>query len=127
MHTFSFSGSFFHIQKILKSTEKRIKMQEVVGVLETNAKSKKGNPVDAGLHKVKAWKLDSEVLYRGCIFPKKLAREATCHAFDFGFDFETEKQAAKSKKQRGYWRINTLNLCEALTLSHLVRCCGCSP
>ena len=42
-----FSGSFPHIQKILKSTEKlesekRIKMQqEVVEVLETNAKSKK--------------------------------------------------------------------------------------
>ena len=32
-----------------------------------------------------------------------------------------------SKKQRGYWKINTLNLCEALPLLHLVRCCGCSP
>ena len=75
-------------------------MQEVVGVLETNAKSKKGNPVDAGLHKVKAWKLDSEVLYRGCIFPKKLAREATCHAFDFGFDFETEKRIKQREAKK---------------------------
>ena len=28
-------------------------------VLETNAKFKKCNPIDAGLYKFKAWKLDS--------------------------------------------------------------------
>ena len=36
------------------------------------------------------------------------------------------RKESNSKKQRGYWRMNTLNLCEALPLSHLVRCCGCS-
>ena len=56
-------------QKILKSTEKRIKMREVVEVLETNAKSKKCNPVEAGLYKFKVRKLDPGVLYSGCIFP----------------------------------------------------------
>ena len=60
-----FSGSFPHIQKILKSTEKlesekRIKMQqEVVEVLETNAKSRKCNLVEAGLYKFKSGKLNS--------------------------------------------------------------------
>ena len=100
MHTYSFSGSFSHIQKILKSTEKRIKMQEVVEVLETNAKSKKCNPVEAGLYKFKMRKLDSGVLYSGCIFPKKPAREATGHAFDFVFDFETEKRINQQKAKR---------------------------
>ena len=46
-----------------------MKMQEVVEVLETNAKSKKCNPVEAGLYKFKMRKLDSGVLYSGCIFP----------------------------------------------------------
>ena len=32
----------------------------------------------------------------------------------------------KEIKQGEAKRINTLNLCEALPLSHLVRCCGCS-
>ena len=64
MHIYSFSGSSY-IQKILKHTEKqesekRIKMQqEVVAVLETNAKSKKCNLVEAGLYKFKSQKLDS--------------------------------------------------------------------
>ena len=93
MHIYSFSGSSFHIQKILKSTEKqesekRIKMQqEVVEVLETNAKSKKCNPVEAGLYKFKAWKLDSGIFfYRGCFFPKKPP------TVPIGFDFEMEKR-----------------------------------
>ncbi|KAB0386424.1 hypothetical protein FD755_001380, partial [Muntiacus reevesi] len=49
--------------KVLRSeSEKRIKMQqEVVEVLETNAKSKKCNPVEAGLYTFKAWKLDSGI------------------------------------------------------------------
>ena len=64
MHIYSFSSSSY-IQKILKSTEKqesekRIKMQqEVVEVLETNAKSRKCNLVEAGLYKFKSGKLDS--------------------------------------------------------------------
>ena len=90
MHTYSFSGSFSHIQKILKSTEKRIKMQEVVEVLETNAKSKKCNPVEAGLCKFKAQKLDSGILYGGCIFPKKLPEKPP--TVPIGFDFEMEKR-----------------------------------
>ena len=75
MHIYSFSGSSSHIQKILKSTEqqkseKRIKMQqEVVKVLETNAKPKRCNPVEAGLCKFKAWKLDSGILLQGVHFP----------------------------------------------------------
>ena len=70
MNIYSFSSSSY-IQKILKSTEKqesekRIKMQqEVVEVLETNAKSKKCNPVEAGLYKFKARKLDSKIPYSG--------------------------------------------------------------
>ena len=64
MHIYSFSSSSC-IQKILKSTEKqesekRIKMQqEVVEVLETNAKSRKCNLVEAGLYKFKSGKLNS--------------------------------------------------------------------
>ena len=64
MHIYSFSSSSY-IQKILKSTEKqesekRIKMlQELVEVLETNAKSRKCNLVEAGLYKFKSGKLDS--------------------------------------------------------------------
>ncbi|MXQ86150.1 hypothetical protein E5288_WYG006579 [Bos mutus] len=97
----SSEGSSSHIQKILKSTEKqesekqesekRIKMwQEVVEVLETNAKSKKCNPVEAGLCKFKAQKLDSGILYGGCIFPKKLPEKPP--TVPIGFDFEMEKR-----------------------------------
>ncbi|KAB0339313.1 hypothetical protein FD754_023990 [Muntiacus muntjak] len=91
------------IRKITEKqeSEKRIKMQqEVVEVLETNAKSKKCNPVEAGLYKFKARKLDSGVLYSGHVFPKKLAREATPHAFYFGFDFEMEKRIKQRKAKR---------------------------
>ena len=56
-------------------------------VLETNAKSKKCNPIDAGLYKFKAWKLDSGILYSGRIFPKKLLEKPP-----IGFDFEMEKR-----------------------------------
>ena len=79
------AGSSSHIQKILKSTEKqelekRIKMwQEVVEVLETNAKSEKYNSVEAGLYKFKAQKLDSGILYSGGIFPKKLPEKPATH------------------------------------------------
>ena len=41
-------------------------------VVQTNAKSKICNPVEAGLYKFKARKLDSGILYIGHIFPKKL-------------------------------------------------------
>ena len=77
-----------------------MKMQEVVEVLETNAKSKKCSPIEAGLCKFKAWKLHSRNLYSGCIFPKKPAREATGNAFDFVFDFETEKRINQRKAKR---------------------------
>ena len=109
MHIFSFSGSSSHIQKILKSTEKqesekqesekRIKMwQEVVEVLETNAKSKKCNPVEAGLCKFKAQKLDSGILYGGCIFPKKLPEKP--RTVPIGFDFEMEKIIKQREAKR---------------------------
>ena len=75
-------------------------LQELVEVLETNAKSKKCSPIEAGLCKFKAWKLHSRNLYSGCIFPKKPAREATGNAFDFVFDFETEKRINQRKAKR---------------------------
>ena len=104
MHIFSFSGSSSHIQKILKSTEKqesekRIKMwQEVVEVLETNAKSEKYNSVEAGLCKFKAQKLDSGILYGGCIFPKKLPEKPP--TVPTGFDFEMEKRIKQQEAKR---------------------------
>ena len=93
---FSRPGSSSHIQKTLKSTEKqesekRIKMQqEVVEVLETSGKSKKCNPVEAGLYKLKAQKLGSGILYSGHIFPKKLPEKPP--TVPIGFDFEMEKR-----------------------------------
>ena len=126
MLIYSFSGSSFHIQKILKSTEKqesekRIKMQqEVVEVLETNAKSKKCNPVEAGLYKFKTWKLDSGIFFTVGAF--SLRSHPPC-LLTLILKWRTE---SNSEKQRGYWRINTLNLCKALPLLYLVRCCGCS-
>ena len=128
MHIYSFPGFSSHIQKILKSSEKqesekRIKMQqEVVEVLETSGKSKKCNPVEAGLYKFKAQKLGSGILYSGHIFPKKLPEKPP--TVPIGFDFEIEE--SNSEKQRGYCRTNSLNLCKALRLSYLVRCCVCS-
>ena len=98
MHTYSFSGSFSHIQKILKSTEKRIKMREVVEVLETNAKSKKCNPVEAGLYKFKARKLDSRIPYSGHIFPNKLPEKPP--TVPIGFDFEMEDRTKQRKTKR---------------------------
>ena len=95
--------------------------QEVVEVLETSGKPKKGNPVEAGLYKSKARKLDSGILYSGHIFPKKLPAKPP--TMPIGFDFEWRKES-NSKKQSGYSRINTLNLCKALPLPYLVRCCG---
>ena len=75
--------------------------QEVVKVLETNAKSKTCNPVEAGLYKFKAWKLDSTILYSGGIFPKKLPEK---QAVPIGFDFETEKrnQTGRSKEDKHF-------------------------
>ena len=107
MHIYSFPGFSSHIQKILKSSEKqesekRIKMQqEVVEVLETSGKSKKCNPVEAGLYKFKAWKLDSRILYSGGIFPKKLPEK---QAVPIGFNFETEKrnQTGRSKEDKHF-------------------------
>ena len=98
MHTYSFSGSFSHIQKILKSTEKRIKMREVVEVLETNAKSKKCNPVEAGLYEFKARKLDSGILYSGHVSPKKLPEKPPTGSICF--DFEMEKRIKQRKAER---------------------------
>ena len=53
--------------------------QDVVEVLETNAKSEKYNSVEAGLYKFKAQKLDSGILYSGGIFPKKLPEKPATH------------------------------------------------
>ena len=78
--------------------------------METNAKSKKCNLVEAGLYIFKAWKLYSRVLYSGHVFPKKLAREATPPPFPvpliLALILKWRKESS-SKKQRGYWRINT--------------------
>ena len=101
MHIYSFPGFSSHIQKILKSSEKqesekRIKMQqEVVEVLETSGKSKKCNPVEAGLYKFKAQKLGSGILYSGRIFPKKLLEKPP-----IGFDFEMEKRIKQREAKR---------------------------
>ncbi|XDA80732.1 hypothetical protein R6Z07F_010717 [Ovis aries] len=100
-----FSGSFTGLHKIPKSTkqklEKRIKMQqEVLEVLESNAKSKKCNPVEAGLYKLKAWKLDSRILYGGPILPEKPPEKPL--TMPIGFEFETEKiKQQKAKKVLG--------------------------
>ena len=121
MHIYSFPGFSSHIQQILKSSEKqesekRIKMQqEVVEVLETSGKPKKCNPVEAGLYKFKARKLDSGILYSGHIFPKKLPEKRP--TMPIGFDFEWRKES-NSEKQRGYSRIDTLSLCKALPLPY---------
>ena len=65
--------------------------QEAVEVLESNAKSKKCNPIEAGLYKLKAWKLDSGIL------PEKLPEKPV--TMPIGFEFEREKnQTAKSKQ-----------------------------
>ena len=99
-----FSGSSSHIQKILKSTEKqesekRIKMlQELVEVLERNAKSKKCSPVEAGLCKLKARKLHSRNLYSGCIFTKKMPKKPP--TVPIGFDFEMEKTIKQRETKR---------------------------
>ena len=104
MHIYSFPGFSSHIQKILKSSEKqesekRIKMQqEVVEVLETSGKSKKCNPVEAGLYKFKAQKLDSGILYSGCIFPKKLPEKPP--TVPIGFDFEIERRIKQREAKR---------------------------
>ena len=101
---FSRPGSSSHIQKILKSTEKqesekRIKMlQELVEVLETNAKSKKCNPVEAGLYKFKAWKLDFGILDGGSILSKKLPEKPP--TMPIGFDFEMEDRTKQRRAKR---------------------------
>lgn len=93
--TFSFQVLFPYIEDPKKYWEEN-KMHEVV-VLETNAKSKKGNPVDAGSTTVETGFWSS---LQG-IFLKSSAREATCPAFDFGFDFETENKQLKAKSKEG--------------------------
>ena len=104
MHIYSFPGFSSHIQQILKSSEKqeserRIKMQqEVVEVLETNGKPKKCNPVEAGLYKSKARKLDSGILYSEHIFPKKLPAKPP--TLPIGFDFEMEKRIKQREAKR---------------------------
>ena len=67
-------------------------------VLETNAKFKKCNPIDAGLYKFKAWKLDSWILYSGCILPKKLPEKPP--TMPIGFDFEMEKIIKQREAKR---------------------------
>ena len=96
--------------------------QEVVEVLETNAKSKKCNPVEAGLYKLKAQKLGSGILYSGHIFPKKLPEKPP--TVPIGFDFEMEKRIIQQEAKR-VLQDKQLNLRKALPLSYLVRCCVC--
>lgn len=64
--------------------------QVVVDVLETNARSKKCNPGEAGLYKLKAQTLDSRILYSGPILPKKPPEKPL--AVPVGSDFEIEKR-----------------------------------
>ena len=134
MCIYSFSGSSSHIQKILKSTEKqesekqesekRIKMwQEVVEVLETNAKSKKCNPVEAGLYKFKAQKLGSGILYSGHIFPKKLPEKPP--TVPIGFDFKMEDRT-KQRRTKRVLEDKHFKFMGSLALIYLVRCSGCS-
>ena len=92
-------------------------------VLETHAKSKKCNSVEAGLYKFKAQKLDSGILTVDVFSLRNCQRSHPPCLLALILKWRKE---SNSKKQKGYWRINTLNLCEALPLSHLVRCCGCS-
>ena len=72
--------------------------QEVVEVLETNGKPKKCNPVEAGLYKSKARKLDSGILYSEHIFPKKLPAKPP--TLPIGFDFEMEKRMKQREAKR---------------------------
>ena len=97
--------------------------QEAVEVLESNAKSKKCNPIEAGLYKLKAWKLDSGILCGGPILPEKLPEKPV--TMPIGFEFEEKR--IKQQKANKLLGINTLYLCDALPLLYLVRCCGCSP
>ena len=64
--------------------------QEVVEALETSGKPEKCNPVEAGLYKFKARKLDSGILYSGHSFPKKLPEKLP--TMPIGIDFEMEKR-----------------------------------
>ena len=76
--------------------EKRIKTQQKV--LESDAKSKKCNPVEAGLYKRKAWKLDSRILYGGPILPEKPPEKPL--TMPIGFEFETEKRIKQQKAKK---------------------------
>ena len=67
-------------------------------MLKTNAKSKKCNPVEAGLYKFKALKLDSGIPYSGHIFPKKLQEKPP--TVPIGFDFEMENRTKQRKAKR---------------------------
>ena len=82
-------GSSSHIQKILKSAEKQESENAARGVGK-ECKIQECNPIDAGLYKFKAWKLDSGILYNGCILPKKLPEKPP--TMPIGFDFEMEKR-----------------------------------
>ncbi|KAB0376490.1 hypothetical protein FD755_010934 [Muntiacus reevesi] len=73
--------------------EIKIKMQQVVvDVLETNARSKKCNPGEAGLYKLKARTPDSRILYGGPILPKKPPEKPLTVPVGFDLDFEIEKR-----------------------------------
>ena len=65
-------------------------------MVQTNAKSKKCNPVEAGLYKFKARKLDSRIPYSGHIFPNKLPEKPP--TVPIGFDFEMEKRIKQREK-----------------------------
>ena len=67
-------------------------------MLETHAKSKKCNSVEAGLYKFKAWKLDSEIFYSRRVFPKKLPEKPP--TMPIGLDFEMEKRIKQQEAKR---------------------------
>ena len=73
--------------------------QEVAEVLETNAQSKKCNPVEAGLYKFKAGKLDSGILYSVGISLRNCQRSQP-PTMPIGFDFEMEKKIKQREAKR---------------------------
>ncbi|KAG5195510.1 hypothetical protein MJG53_018437 [Ovis ammon polii x Ovis aries] len=66
--------------------------------VQTNVKSKKCNPVEAGLYKFKARKLDSGILYSVHVFPKKLPEKPPTGSICF--DSEMEKRIKQRKAER---------------------------
>ena len=92
-------------------------------MVQTNAKSKKCNPVEAGLYEFKARKLDSGILYSGHVSPKKLPEKPPTGSICF--DFEMEKRINPQEAKR-VLEDKQFKFKRKLALWYLDRCCGCS-